>query len=372
MVMNDLEQLLKQYGEDQRLQDSMADKLRRKARLQRRWAAIVGCVVIMSAIGLAIWNPEPLPQTEIIVAENNGDNAAIVEPGAAPTSKVLASIPQVAEKHKESATSQMIPAEENIEQPKFDEYIAQLQPTPVEGHTHDSTSAPLDMDDSYIDYQTFYLAKADGPETDSRLRFSAMLGVNTTGASVAEWNTQGGDLGTSEYGLDAHRTFSAKPLQMLRGNVGVTYTLVDNRRSRMEAGVSVEGFWHRADVVVSTTQKFEIKGNRNPGGYSVNVSKRTSVESLCGINVGLPLRWSYFPKGDKKTGWMMSVFPAYNLMTSKYMGTTYGHGVNVWKLELSLGVVLPKGIVKNISATANLLPLYQHCDLHEIGVSIGF
>ena len=73
--MNDLEQLLKQYGEDQRLQDSLADKLRRKARLQRRWAAIVGCVVLMSAIGLAIWNPEPLPQTEIIVAENSTTNS---------------------------------------------------------------------------------------------------------------------------------------------------------------------------------------------------------------------------------------------------------------------------------------------------------
>lgn len=369
--MNNLEQLLKQYGEDQRQQASLAGNLRRKARRQRRVVAIVGCLVMISAIGLMIWKTESLPQSEVVVAENHS-GAITADPKVEIADQETTPIPQVAKNHPEAIVEQSITAEENIAEPVFEDLVMQVQTSPVEDVAQ---VKPIAIEDNHIEYYSLDLAEADLPKTNQRLHFSAMLGANTPGATAQEWNTMENNQINDNCNFaetDASSTFSAKPLQMVRGNVGVTYALADSRRIKMEAGVTIGGFWHKADVQLTTTRMFEIKGGPTPGGYAVNVTKRTHIESVYGLNVALPLSWSFYPKGEAKSGWVMRISPAYNLLTSKYLGSDYGYGLNAWKLELSAGIRLPKGIIKSVNATANLLPLYQHGDLHEFGISIGF
>jgi hypothetical protein len=46
--------------------------------------------------------------------------------------------------------------------------------------------------------------------------------------------------------------------------------------------------------------------------------------------------------------------------------------LNPWRLTMGLGLALPRGFIRRLSLTANLLSLYTSSSLHEIGIEIGF
>ena len=374
--MNDLEQLLKQYGEDRRQQDSLASSLRHKARQQRRVAAIAGCLVLISAISLMVVSPTPQPQTEVVVAENHS-NAALTEPKAEPAQQTPMPTSHVAKRHSETTIGPSALATEDFAEPILENYAVQPQPTPVEDFAQMATHTPSDIKEVPIRLYPLDLAEANLPMADQRLRFSAMLTANTTGAATQNWDVIGNNqLGIDEITDDASSTFSAKPLQMVSGNVGVDVTVASNSRSRLAVGLAVEGYLERMDVAVTQKRLYQIKGTGYPGtagdSYAINVFTRNATETICGLNLALPLSWNYHPNGEAKIGWQFRLSPTYNILTSDYLSARYGIYLNPWKLNVGLGIVLPKGLVQNVEFTANLLPMYQNGLLHEFGISIGF
>ncbi len=374
--MNDLEQLLKRYGEDRRQQDALAGSLRHKARQQRRTVAIVGCLALISAIGLLVWEPMP-PQAEVIVAESHGGTAT-TESKAKPAHQAPAPTIHVAKSNMETAVRQSAIASEVIAEPIAENCAEQLQITPVEDFAQVETYYTLsNIEDAPAMLYPLDLAEANLPMADQRLRFSAMLTANTTGAATQNWDVIGNNqLGIAEITDDASSTFPAKPLQMVSGNVGVDVTVASNSRSRLAIGVAVEGYLERMDVSVTQKRLYQIKGPGYPGStgdsYAINVFTRNATETICGLNLALPFSWNFHPNGNAKAGWQIRLSPAYNILTSSYLSAQYGMYLNPWKLNVGLGLVLPKGAVKNVGFTANLLPMYQHGLLHEFGVSIGF
>lgn len=100
-----------------------------------------------------------------------------------------------------------------------------------------------------------------------------------------------------------------------------------------------------------------------------NTTNETINTHTLSLYAGIPLTLDILPHGQDKTGWQLSLTPARNI------ATTQSHGIfspNPWKLTLGVGIVMPRGIAHHISLTANLLPLYPHQSLHEMGVLIGF
>lgn len=374
--MNDLEQLLKQYGEDRRQQDALAGSLRHKARQQRRTVAIVGCLALISAIGLLVWEPVP-PQAEVFVAESHGGTAT-TESKAKPAHQAPAPTIHVAKAKMETAVRQSAIASEVIAEPIAENCAEQLQITPVEDIAQGETYYTLpNIEDAPAMLYPLDLAEANLPMADQRLRFSAMLTANTTGVATQNWDVIGSNqLGIDEITDDASSTFSAKPLQMVSGNVGVDVTVASNSRSRLAVGLAVEGYWERVDMSVTQKRLYYIKGSGYQGttgdSYAINVFTRNATETICGLNLALPFSWNFHPNGNAKAGWQIRLSPAYNILTSSYLSARYGMYLNPWKLNVGLGLVLPKGAVKNVGFTANLLPMYQNGLLHEFGVSIGF
>lgn len=373
--MNDLEQLLKQYGEDRRQQDSLAGSLRHKARQQRRVAAIVGCLVLISTIGISVWNYAP-PQAEVIVAESHGGTATTgtkIEPAHQTQTKTT----QVADVHWKTAVGENTPAAEDVAEPIIEDRAEQLQATTVEDYVQVETYEPPYIEAAPIKLYPLDLADADLPMADPRLRFSARLTANSTGAAAQNWDMVGNNqLGTDGLAADESCAFSAKPLQMVSGNVGVDVIVASNSRSRLAVGLAVEGYWERVDMSVTQKRLYYIKGSGYQGttgdSYAINVFTRNATETICGLNLALPFSWNFHPNGNAKAGWQIRLSPAYNILTSNYLSARYGMYLNPWKLNVGLGLVLPKGAVKNVGFTANLLPMYHDGLLHEFGISIGF
>lgn len=374
--MNDLEQLLKQYGEDRRQQDSLAGSLRHKARQQRRVVAIVGCLVLISTIGISVWNYAP-PQAEVIVAENH-DGTATADSKANPAHQDPAPTIHVAKSNLETTVVQNTLVAEDIAEPISENCAEQLQITPVEDFAQVETYYTLpNIEDAPAMLYPLDLAEANLPMADQRLRFSAMLTANSTGAATQNWDVVGNNqLGIDEITDDASSTFSAKPLQMVSGNVGVDVTVASNSRSRLAVGLAVEGYWERVDMSVTQKRLYYIKGSGYQGttgdSYAINVFTRSATETICGLNLAMPFSWNFRPNGNAKIGWQLRLSPAYNILVSNYLSSHYGIYLNPWKLNVGLGIVLPKGMVKNVGLTANLLPMYQDGLLHEFGISIGF
>lgn len=373
--MNDLEQLLKQYGEDRRQQDSLAGSLRHKARHQRRVVAIVGCLVLISTIGISVWNYAP-PQAEVIVAENH-DGTATADSKANPAHQDPAPTIHVAKANLGTTVVQNTLVAEDTAEPISENCAEQLQITPVEDFAQVETYTLPNIEDAPAMLYPLDLAEANLPMADQRLRFSAMLTANTTGAATQNWDVIGNNqLGIDEITDDASTTFSAKSLQMVSGNVGVDVTVASNRSSRLSVGVAMEGYLGRVDVATTQKKLYQIKGAgphfASGDTYIINIFTRTATKTLCGLNLALPFSWDFHPKGTAEIGWQLRLSPAYTILTSDYQSARYGIYLNPWKLNVGLGVVLPKGLVKNVGFTANLLPMYQRGMLHEFGISIGF
>lgn len=373
--MNDLEQLLKQYGEDRRQQDSLAGSLRHKARQQRRVVAIVGCLVLISTIGISVWNYAP-PQAEVIVAENH-DGTATAEPKTMAAHQAPAPTIHVAKANLETTVVQNTLVAEDTAEPILENCAEQLQITPVEDFAQVETYTLPNIEDAPAMLYPLDLVEADLPMAGQRLRFSAMLTANTTGATAQNWDVIGSNqLGIDEITDDASSTFSAKPLQMVSGNVGVDVTVASNSRSRLAVGLAVEGYWERVDMSVTQKRLYCIKGSGYQGAtgdsYAINVFTRSATETICGLNLAMPFSWNFHPNGNAEIGWQLRLSPAYNILVSNYLGSHYGIYLNPWKLNVGLGIVLPKGMVKNVGLTANLLPMYHDGLLHEFGISIGF
>ena len=169
-------------------------------------------------------------------------------------------------------------------------------------------------------------------------------------------------------------TMHFAPSNTIQANVGVDYTVASNSRSRLNIGLNLSGYAQQEEVNIQSTSyqhSQEMGGWLTMDAYSTipNTTNETINTHTLSLYAGIPLTFDILPHGPDNAGWLLSLTPARNI------ATTQSHGIfspNPWKLTLGVGIVMPRGIARNISLTANLLPLYSHRSLHEVGVLIGF
>lgn len=382
--MNDLEQLLKQYGEDLRRQDAIARRLRHKAMWQRGAMTLCG-VVLLAVAGITLLKTPPIA-SEPLMAEIREDGSASMhavaeadEAGEKPSHRYTAA--QAAE--RDAADKVEVAANDDLASEEDNKFLAEV--TPVESMTNDEVfedeGEPSTVKKEPLRHvPQMFLAEADEVYVDvpkSRVRWDAHLGTGSGSSMLAQLST-GNNYGiglNSPEALSAELTLSAQLLGMVSGNVGVSVVVASTGRSNIEVGIAAEGYLERMSASFSQKKLYRIKGSSpygSAGGYSINVITKTITETLYGIDLSVPLTWQFYPRGKERMGWQMRIAPARRMLMSDHQAKRYGLYINPWKLNVGAGMVLHRGAVKNVGFTANLLPTYQYGALHEFGIAVGF
>ena len=164
---------------------------------------------------------------------------------------------------------------------------------------------------------------------------------------------------------------SMSPSSTLAANVGVNYAIPLGERQGLELGIGLSGYSHQAEV---TTYNIGIvDGIDGTDNTTIYPAGKPEIHSTFSLYASLPLTFNFRPKG-KDIGWNLSLTPSHSIATSNMLGNLTGNKsiLNPWRLTMGLGLALPRGFIRRLSLTANLLSLYTSSSLHEIGIEIGF
>lgn len=382
--MNDLEQLLKQYGEDQRRQDTLARQLRLKTRRQHR-ALMMGGVALLAVAGILLLTT-PKEASKPLMAEVSRNWQMPM-----PTTTVADGTGiEVSRRYSEVKTATAKDTEA-VGTEATDDLVADGVPVdrvPVETVTNDEQNViEVEEESSTVEKDPIrsvpplVLADAytvDLDEPQSRIWWDAHLCTSSGNSAWAQFPIGNNSIlvdGLTEVVSLKEMTFSVQLLGMVSSNVGVSVNVASTGRSYIGVGIAAEGYLERMNVSVTQKRLYRSKDagpHGTAGSYLTNMITRTSKETLYGIDLSVPLTWRLFLSGKERMGWQMRIAPARRMLMSDQLGDRYGLYINPWKLNMSVGVVLNKGVVKSVGVTANLLSTYQNSALHEFGIAVGF
>lgn len=376
--MNDLEQLLKQYGEDLRQQKAVAQRLRRRAARQRAAVAMCGMVALALAgvlLGRRLAEAPAARLAGVRVPHS------VVRPAPAGLEAVGEAI--------RTAVGPKADVELGADGDSGNVAPAAVADLPAAARGGDfvflgvegeQLPERLPMNESLAPWnsQLDELAESGMPASVPRLRWDVRLSAGRGGLGN-DYTSGFGPFVEPSFSPNestAGPSFSVHELGMLSGNMGVNVTLASVGRSRLELGVAVEGYVNRVNVTMTQTKLFPTKyiaphaGSEN--GFAVNTTTCTVTENIYGLNIAVPLMWDFYPSRNGHVGYQIRVSPARSVMVSDYASARYGQYINPWKLNIGMGVVVPKGVVKNVGVSANLLPMYKNGAIHQFGITIGF
>ena len=261
MKPNDIEELLQQYGADQRQQQQAADHVRHLAHKQAQRRTAVACVaVLVAVVGVVMHRWQQLPEpTGMLVAEqsqNINPHTATMPPSIEPTATLHPAYTQQrkSERSEWSETSEKSEYSEKSEKSDFSD-----SSDPSDFSDLSDPSAPLDQTSPHpiepsrphlpeLPSSNYSLSPA--PETTpkaSRLHFTASIGAST--AANAPLGVYDNLLGIGGISLATNYP-TITPTQNLSANVGVAYTVASNHRSHLDVGVALSGYTGHYDIQI--------------------------------------------------------------------------------------------------------------------------
>lgn len=384
MKQDDIEKILQQYGEDKRQQQQIADTLHRMAQRQsRRRIGIVGVAVLLLCVTLTIRNlsqqqgSEPImaatqkvstPKTEAVPYPTNEIPFSETPQHSKPRGKEKIHLPANNNTLTESNLTDNSPLSDMAE-PQTG--IAAAMPT----NSVNADTATLPHTSELINTTPLpnVIANATTIYKDNENRISFISSINASAVSsgsigYAEVNM------TNEIISNVGETFSSiNPDFSLSANFGASYAIASTRSSRLDVGVSFSGHLQQgtiSDYTVGVTDN----GYTNNDEMQYFLSNKEHSYSSFDLFANLPITLNFFPLGKDKTGWSLNITPAHSIVRTHKQGasSTNPFVVNPWKLNVGLGIVLPRKVIRRVALTANLLPLYTSRSIHEIGFEIGF
>lgn len=384
MKQDDIEKILQQYGEDKRQQQQIADNLHRMAQRQsRRRIGIVGVAVLLLCVTLTIRNLPQQQGSEPIMAATQKVSTQETDVLPYPTNEIphsetpQHSKPRGKEKIHLPANDNTL-AESNLTDntPLFDtaelqSNIAAAMPT----NSVNADTATLPHTSELIN--TLPLPNAIASVTtlnnDNTNRISFISSINASAVSSGSIGYSEGIM-TNEIISDIGETFSSiNPDFTLSANFGASYAIASTRSSSLDVGVSFSGHLQQgtiSDYTVGVTDN----GYTNNDEIQYFLSNKEHTYSSFDLFANIPITLNFFPLGKDKTGWSLNITPAHSIVRTHTQGASSANPfvVNPWKLNVGLGIVLPRKVIRRVALTANLLPLYTSRSIHEVGFEIGF
>ena len=363
----DIEQLLQQYGNDRREQQTAADSVRYMARRQRRTvAALASVAVILLA---AAWLFRSTPDTATTLS-------ATMHTASVPQTPAIEETPN---HNLQTTTQQPTDTEPSTQRPPY--IVASL--SPLHGTAQAESLAllpePETMEIEKNDIPPYIIAPLSGKDGDavcsssyaqaeeyeptrqlekhSKLRVKAELGAALASNAATPGNSR------------------------LQAGVGASLALADSKHYSLSLGVGISGNM-RTDA--PNMMHLDYDGNYMSGTNGIvtdNVSSdaepypeyyilHPGINPLFNLYATLPLTFDFYPRGRSHTGLQFTLTPARSVAASSSKSL-----LNPWKLSIGLGIALPQSPVRSIGLSANLLPSFTYGpykNIHEIGLVIGF
>lgn len=382
MKQDDIEKILQQYGEDKRQQQQIADNLHRMTQRQsRRRIGIAGVAVLLLCVTLTIRNlsqqqdSKPIivatqkvstPKTEAVPYPTNEIPHSETPHHSKPRGKEIFHLPANDNTLAESNLTDNTPLFDTAE-PQTD--IAAAMPTKNEN----ADTATLPHTSELINTLPLPNAIASVTTNDNANRISFISSINASTVSSGSIGYAEGIM-TNEILSNIGETFSSiNPDFTLSANFGASYAIASTRSSSLDVGVSFSGHLQQgtiSDYTVGVTDN----GYTNNSETQYFLSNKEHSYSSFDLFANIPITLNFFPLGKERTGWSLNITPAHSIVRTHTQGASAANPfvVNPWKLNVGLGIVLPRKVIRRVALTANLLPLYTSRSIHEIGFEIGF
>ena len=383
MKQDDIEKILQQYGEDKRQQQHIADNLHRMARRQsQRRIGIAGVAVLLLCVTLTIRNlsqqqdSKPIivatqkvstPKTEVLPYPTNEFPHSETPHHSKPRGKGIFHLPDNDNTLAESNLTDNTPLFDTAE-PQTG--IAAAMPT----NSGNANTAILPPTTELINTTPLPNAIANVTTNDNanRISFISSIIASTVSSSsigYAEVNM------TNEIISNVGETFSSiNPDFTLSANVGASYAIASIRNSRLDIGLSLSGRAQQGTVNDYTVDNANNNFTDNSDNLLTIQSNGNRPYTSFDLFANIPITLNFFPLGKNKTGWSLNITPGHSIVHTHRLGASSATPfvVNPWKLNVGLGIVLPRKVIRRVAITANLLPLYTSRSIHEIGFEIGF
>lgn len=365
MNNDNIEDLLNQYGDNLRQQQRAVAKVKGMA---RRAAVVRTCsVCVVLFVGLLVGLRHTQPSQPLVAATETAQDATSAtlvteQTHAQPSdSREVSKKPMLAAVPDSEPESDPIPLSSDLDvpppshpTPKTDVRLEEPSATPDEllwerPRLYDVDIAPNDV--TWKD------------ESGSRLRFSFAIGGSVMGGN--DLYAHRSEFPIAEDGIGINSITDAEPSDIQYATpsgsysvqAAVTYALVQSEKRDLNLGVGLDG---------SSIQSEVVSGEYRDGAY---VWVGRSSESTHVLYLNTPLSYRIHPRGADRLGWQCGISPARQLFAFNEPPAV---SINPWKLTLGFGIVLPRGAVRSISLTANLLSTYEYHRMHEFGISLGF
>lgn len=384
MKQDDIEKILQQYGEDKRQQQQIADDLHRMAQRQsQRRIGIAGVAVLLLCVTLTIRNLSQQQGSEPIMAATQKVSTQKKEAIPYSTNEI-----QFSETPQHSKPR----GKEKIHLPANDNTLAEsnlTDNTPLFDTAEPQSGIAAAMPTNSVNADTVILppttelintaplpnaiANATTIYKDNENRLSFISSINASAVSSGSIGYAEGIM-TNEILSNAGETFSSiNPDFTLSANFGASYAIASTRSSSLDVGVSFSGHLQQgtiSDYTVGVTDN----GYTNNDEIQYFLSNKEHSYSSFDLFANLPITLNFFPLGKDKTGWSLNITPAHSIVRTHTLGASSANPfvVNPWKLNVGLGIVLPRKVIRRVALTANLLPLYTSRSIHEVGFEIGF
>lgn len=375
-----LEDLLQQYGEDQRQQAKAAARMQQLSRREAWWRTGVACMLVLGAVGIVALRHTAEPQLQApLIAE--ADCVRVDKRGEI-EDKIDA---RETSRHRVSGSSEFSNDSEGsfvvmADPIAFDtvslaEISADMVPTEITATPAETSAFTLsdfsDIELSNIDHPA-ELSKSRAQNraclptsSHSRFRFTASIGASYSGrTSLDRYDTDVPEYGLNSIdGMAEGSSLHVTPQWSLMARVGMNYTIVQNERHHLDVGIGLDGYTMQNEVRETTiTSGLSLAGD-------VQIDNRTyNVSAQC-LYLDLPLVWNTHHHGADKMGWQYSLTPARELFTFNMPDAVY---INPWKLTLGFGITIPRCALKSVSLTVNVLSTYKYHQMHELGIILGF
>ena len=385
----DIEELLQQYGADQRQQQQAADHVRHLAHRQAQRRTAAACAAVLVAIvGVVMhrWLKMPEPSGSLVAEQPTiiTPHTPAMPPSIEPIATLHPTYTQQrkSEWSEKSEKSEKSEYSEKSEKSDFSDYSDPSDFSDPSDPFDQSSPHPIEPSRPHLPKlpSSNYSLSPDSKTTPkaSRLHFTASIGASTAAnTSLGEYDNLLGIDGNSL----ATNYPTITPTQNLSANVGVAYTVASNHRSHLDVGVALSGYTGHYDIQIhefgyTYANSLESSGQWTQSGSDGTTPIPNSTTEHYSYNTfslyaGIPLTLNLHPRGTDRMGWQLSLTPAHSLASTRHLGSHFSNYLNPWKLTVGIGIAIPNSVIRQISLTANLLPLYTSQSLHEFGIQIG-
>lgn len=395
MKQDDIEKILQQYGEDKRQQQHIADNLHRMARRQsQRRIGIAGVAVLLLCVTLTIRLLSPqhtdVPTTASTQKVSVPKTDSIVYPSIYNTPSFTSTPAYSKPRMKGTSTEPYtLPTDDNVVADSHQPDAFHNPDSTAKQQNSDTETLSTDIEKNIIEHSTslqeLFAEQTNTvtipnninnipshPEVNAK-RISFISSINASALSNGSIG-YADKLDVTELNSIAGESFSSiNPDFTLSANVGASYAIASIRNSRLDVGLSFSGHLQQG-TISDYTVGLEANNFVNTDEIQYVLSNQEHSYNSFDLFANIPITLNFFPLGKDKAGWSLNITPAHSIVRSHTLGASSATPfiVNPWKLNVGLGIVLPRKVIRRVAITANLLPLYTSRSIHEFGFEIGF